>query len=254
VGSVTFSIDSKLVETLSHCLPLDVFVETGTFCGETLELINGYFKHNYSVELSEHYYTKALEKFSHHKNITLFKDDAATALKNLMPQLTGRAVFYWLDAHWCVADATAGETSQCPLLEELAAIKSLNDQSIIIIDDARLFLSAPQKPHEISNWPTFHDVLMALMALSDRHQISVINDCILFFPESIKEQIKQFSHEYGMDWLDLLNRYHSSEAILARVCQENEKLHHLSIRQRIRGIFGYIWRTYGHQQQPLTDD
>lgn len=245
MGAVTFSIDPKLVEALSRCLSLDVFVETGTFCGETIHIVRGYFKHIYSVELSPHYFAKAQEKFSNCTDVTLINDDAARAIQALQSKLHERSVLYWLDAHWCVADGTAGETSQCPLLQELAVIEHFNAQSMIIIDDARLFLSTPQKPHEISNWPTLHEVIVALMQLSDRHCITVLNDCILFYPKAIHEPMTQFAHEHGIDWLDKLNQLKSSQEILARVSKENEMLHNLGVWRRVRGIFGYIWRTYG---------
>lgn len=264
MGAVTFSVDPNLVKALSRCLPFDVFVETGTFCGETIEIVSDYFKHIYSIELSKHYFDIAQEKFAQSSHVTLYNDDAVSALQALVPQLQDRAVVYWLDAHWCVADATAGQTSQCPLLQELSTIHQLNEESMIIIDDARLFLSAPQKPHEISNWPSFHEIVVSLFKLSQQHQIAVLNDCILFYPESIHAQIRQFSHDKGIDWLDMLNRLRSSEKQLAqvseqmaRVSQENQRLHHLNVWQRVRGILGYIWRHYGIKKNqfasPKTD-
>ncbi|MDP3704622.1 MAG: hypothetical protein Q8R24_01775 [Legionellaceae bacterium] len=242
MGAVTFSIDPRLIAALNNHLAFDVFVETGTFRGETIDIIMSHFNRIYSVELSPHYYENAVRKFADDPNITIVNADSATALKAILPEIQDRPAMFWLDAHWCVADATAGEMSQCPLLAELDAIKQLNDQSMIIIDDARLFLATPQAPHEISNWPTLDAITRALFRLSSRHQICVVNDCILFFPQAIEEQIKQFSYQHGVDWLDLLNRCRDSEALLIKVSQENDMLHNLGFWRRIRGLFGYSWR------------
>lgn len=242
MGAVTFSIDPRLIAVLNNHLAFDVFVETGTFRGETIDTIKSYFKRIYSVELSPHYYEKAMHKFGDDPKITLLNADSASALKTILPDIQDRPAIFWLDAHWCVADATAGELSQCPLLDELHAIKQLNNQSMIIIDDARLFLATPQAPHEISNWPTLHAITQALFNLSSNHQLCVVNDCILFFPQSIEEQIKQFSSQHGVDWLDILNRCRDGEALLIKVSQENEMLHNLGFWKRIRGLFGYSRR------------
>jgi hypothetical protein len=47
MGAVTFSIDLRLVEFLKGVLPLDVFVETGTFEGKTLASVHPCFRECY---------------------------------------------------------------------------------------------------------------------------------------------------------------------------------------------------------------
>ena len=147
MGAVTFSLDKRLLEVLKRQLSLDVFVETGTFCGDTIATVQHDFHRIYSVELSQHYYEMAYRKWGQRDNITLFQGDSAKTIAAIADEIKGRSVIYWLDAHWCVASATAGERSQCPLLSELAAMKELNNESMVIIDDARLFLAAPGAPH-----------------------------------------------------------------------------------------------------------
>ena len=140
MGAVTFSIDSELVRVLRQLLPLKYFVETGTFEGETVEQVRLLFEEIHSVELAEDYHSQAVERFRDIPEVHLYQGDSEAVLKSLHPQLNSEAVLYWLDAHWCVADKTAGYQSQCPLLQELDALKTLNLNSVILIDDARLFL------------------------------------------------------------------------------------------------------------------
>lgn len=244
MGAVTFSIDRRLIQCLQEHLPFDVFVETGTFRGETVEAVLPYFKQIYSVELSPVYYEEARQKFATHPQVSLIQGDSAQALETVLKTTQDRSVVFWLDAHWCVANATAGELSQCPLLAELKAINHLNENSMIIIDDARLFLATPQAPHEITNWPTLHEIMQTLFLLSPHHQVSIVNDCILFFPSSLIEVVKQFSHVHGVDWLDISNRCKDSEALLVKVCQENDMFHNMGVWKRMRGILGYVKRSY----------
>lgn len=242
MGAVTFSIDKRLIERLQQHLPFDTFIETGTFRGETIGIVKPYFQHIYSIELSSHYYEEAVRVYGHDNAVSLFHGNSATMLRTIVSDTKDKPTLYWLDAHWCVADATAGELSQCPLLDELDAIQILGADSMIIIDDARLFLAAPQAPHEISNWPSFDAIAKRLYTLSPDHQLCVLNDCILFYPPVVAEEVKQFAHEYGTDWLDVMNRCRDTEALLAKVCAENEMFHNMGIGKRIRGIVGYAKR------------
>ncbi|NJL41498.1 MAG: hypothetical protein HC899_35985 [Leptolyngbyaceae cyanobacterium SM1_4_3] len=205
MGAVSFSIDITLVKQLQQVLPLSVFVETGTFEGETVSQVLGLFDRIHTVELSQEYYTAASKRFQH-QNVSCYHDSSERFLKNLCPALQEDSVLYWLDAHWCVASATAGEASQCPLLKELEAIHSLNSESVILIDDARLFLCTPPKPHSVEDWPTFDSILKKISALSSAHELMVINDVIVYYPACLSSVMKQYAHENSIDWLYVLHQ------------------------------------------------
>ena len=206
MGAVNFSLDLNLVKNLKKVLPLDFFVETGTFEGETIECVKDLFSEIHSVELSEEYYNRVKNRFQSNSDIHLYLDSSERFLKKIHPVLKEKSVLYWLDAHWCVADKTAGEKSQCPLLEEIKVIKSLNDESVIVIDDARLFISPPPQPHEISHWPDFESVMEALKTLSKKHNTMILNDTIIFYPVSLKETMRNYAHNNSIDWLLVLHK------------------------------------------------
>src|SRR2546425_12807921 len=155
MGAVSFSIDDSLLSMLQEVLHLRAFVETGTFEGESVQKALPFFEEIHSVDLSEIYFEKAVQRFEKEKNVHLYHDDSARFLKRIQHALKDKAVLYWLDAHWCYADETAGVTSQCPLLGELDAISTLGTESVLLIDDARLFLCPPPHPHEVKDWPSF---------------------------------------------------------------------------------------------------
>lgn len=201
MGAVTFSIDLGLIDALKKALPLDVFVETGTFLGETVESVKHHFNEIHSVELSLKHYEVVRLRFTDWDNIDVACGDSAVVLARWMTGLQQKSVLYFLDAHWCAANDTAGQTSQCPLLNEIRSIGRLNDKSVIIIDDARLFLAPPLAPHEISHWPDFNSVISALQALNPLHQLMILNDTILFFPSSAARVLREYAQHYGVDWL-----------------------------------------------------
>jgi hypothetical protein len=232
MGAITFSLDRTLVDQLISVIAMDVFVETGTFEGETIAEIRDLFAEIYSVELSDQYYELARQRFAADDAIHLYHGDSTSMLTDIRGRLEDRAVLYWLDAHWCVAEGTAGERSQCPLLEELRTIGRLNDQSVLLIDDARLFLTTPPAPHEVSDWPRFDDVLRALRDLSQSHEIAVVNDVIAVFPRQVRSAIDRFSRTSGIDWLDRLTRLaglESENVLLQTAADERlESIHELT--------------------------
>jgi vacuolar-type H+-ATPase subunit I/STV1 len=219
VGAVSFSIDIKLVEQLKQVLPLTTFVETGTFEGATIQQVIGQFEEIHSVELSPEYYSKACDRFRE-ASVKLYNNSSERFLQEIGSTLRDRSVLYWLDAHWCVADGTAGEGSQCPLLEELNAIQTLNAQSVILIDDARLFLCTPPKPHNVNQWPTFNAILRKLYSLSSSHEVMVINDVMVYYPESLSSVIQQYAHHHSIDWLYVLQQHQSNQEMYSQLVEK----------------------------------
>jgi molybdopterin converting factor small subunit len=213
MGAVDFSIDVKLVAAIRETLPIDVFVETGTFEGEAVARLRGEFEELHSIELADDYYNAAAERFGGDEAVRLHHGDSPVVLASLEKVLRERAVLYWLDAHWCAADGTAGEKSQCPLLAELASIGELNERSAILIDDARLFLAPPPAPHEIGDWPRFQQILQRLSALNASHEIMVVNDVIAFFPPAARSAVSEYARAHGIDPLaDAHRRFELEQA------------------------------------------
>ena len=224
MGAINFSLDLDLIKTLKNVLPLEIFVETGTFKGDTVELVKDYFNKIYSIELSHDYYQKAQTRFQNAPHITLMQGQSHELMHTLMDQIQNRPTIFWLDAHWCVAENTAGELSQCPLLAELATIPFLNPHSMIIIDDARLFLTPPPIPHEVTHWPRFADIMHSLLKLSQQHTLTILNDCILFFPISIQTHIEQYACQKGVDWLNIADKSRDYDVLLKQLIEKEAQI------------------------------
>ena len=127
----------------------------------------------------------------------ILQGNSKDKLREHQSELKDVGALYWLDAHWCVATDTAGELSQCPLLEELQAIGKLNNVSVVLIDDARLFLAPPLAPHEISQWPSFHQIVSCLLSMSREHELMVVNDVIAFYPQYAKSVMTSYAQNCG---------------------------------------------------------
>jgi hypothetical protein len=257
VGAVDFSIDVRLVEALRAALPLAVFAETGTFEGEAVARVRQLFSKIHSVELSDSYYTQAKERFAADANVELHHGDSAAVLGELRPQLEAISVLYWLDAHWCVAEDTAGGRSQCPLLSELTAIGHLNRESVVLIDDARLFLATPPHPHEATDWPHFQSVLDRLRLLSSEHELTVMNDVLIYSPAVAREALSSYARSYGVDWLAKLHRLEQLEMVdsqrleaIAELARERD-LQATAARERL-AVIDELSRRLDVEQTPPT--
>ena len=115
-----------------------IFIETGTFMGETIDNITHFFKTIYSIELNKEFAERAIIKYKENDNINILHGDSSQILPDLCKKIE-EPVFFWLDGHWS-GGTTARGNKDCPLLEELLAINSnLKSECVIAIDDARLF-------------------------------------------------------------------------------------------------------------------
>ena len=206
MGAVTFSLDPRLVTALQSALPLKVLIETGTFKGDTVAKLATQFDKIVSIELSETLWSNAVKRFDQLDHVKILYGNSPERLGELRLSLENTPTLYWLDAHWCIANDTTGELSQCPLLDELRAIGKLNNNSVILIDDARLFLAPPPAPHEISQWPNFNEVLDTLRAASGTHQVMVLNDTIIFSPPSAGNALREYGRQAGVDWLGVMSK------------------------------------------------
>jgi hypothetical protein len=115
-------------------LGLDVFVETGTYYGETTRLLSRVARRVLTVELSPTHYRMAL-RTSKKPNIELTFGDSREFLRRITPQLTGKICFF-LDAHPTNPETTPEGEVDIPILEELRIVTANSHTTLIIIDDA----------------------------------------------------------------------------------------------------------------------
>lgn len=118
----------------------DVFVETGTYIGETIDMVlaTGLYKKIYSVELNDDLFFAAQLKYEGNEKVSLMHGDSIDKLKEIVEKLDEPATF-WLDAH-ASGHLVGGKSGGSPVLDELDIIASSPIKThTIIIDDCRLF-------------------------------------------------------------------------------------------------------------------
>jgi len=196
---------------LKEKMNLSIFIEGGTYLCATALKAEKHFDKVFTIEKSTHLYESARKKLANKKNIWPLNGDTREHLDNISNQNDN--ILYWLDAHWSGGE-TYGEMDECPLIEELIIIFKYDKKCVILIDDARLFLAPPPKPHELNNWPTFKDIINVI---PKDWELVVYEDVIYLLPKEVQLDFrKHLQIDVSAKWL----KFNKKKSIFARILKK----------------------------------
>lgn len=187
MGLQTFGFPPEIVIWLSKKLDLNLFVEAGTFHGESALRASKIFPRVITIEKSSFLFVQSSERLRNQSNITCYngctREHVTTHLSELDKPL------FWLDAHWS-GGVTSGQEDECPILDELSLIfaKNLNTFAILI-DDARLFTAPPPRPHNSKQWPRIDEIANRI---PNGLTMYIFNDVIYILPNHVAEIFSNF--------------------------------------------------------------
>jgi hypothetical protein len=204
------AIPKDLVMLLRERFHIEDFVETGTYLGDTAAWAASHFPRVTTIELSEPIYRTTLPRFASVPAVKAVFGDSRKVLRDLLPSITDPAVL-WLDGHWSQG-LTYGRDDECPLLAELAAANASSQAHFILIDDARLFLAPPPKPHRIDQWPSLRLVLETLTSGGKDPYIVVMDDVIVSVPPRAKDVVAAYCQERATRLLEEETRVQAARA------------------------------------------
>lgn len=193
MGLVYPGVPSDLAMMLQREISAVDFVETGTFHGKTAFWASQHFTQVYTIERSTTIYERAIATYGKVANISFLQGDSREQLRALQPKLLRPALF-WLDAHWSAGE-TYGAGDECPLLEEITSIDAGRPDHVLLIDDARLFLAPPPRPHRPEQWPNIVQVIEALTARLPERLVVVIGDVLVAVPPSCGPALTNYCQE-----------------------------------------------------------
>lgn len=199
MGAIHFSLDPRLALFFKQRLNLRIFVETGTFHGDTSAAAAEIFEKVLTIELSQELHQAAERKFAENNRVTTMLGQSPECLARILAEHGAEPMCFWLDAHWCGSPGTAGIDAQSPLLDEIRAIGTLHPDSVMVIDDARLYLATPPGPHRVADWPDLDDLLRELEKVRQGHRLMVFDDVIVFYPAKLREPLSDFVREHACD-------------------------------------------------------
>lgn len=179
----SYEVKRAIIDGYRNEFEIELFVETGTFLGDTVDYFKNKFEKVYSIELSEELAGRAVERFKSEKKVKIIQGDSGVVLHDLVNQFSKPAIF-WLDGHYSSEFflgneyiKTARADKDTPVENELKAIFKSSIPHIILIDDARLFTG-------VNDYPTIAELKKLVNELKPGYKLSVDTDIIRIAPNT----------------------------------------------------------------------
>jgi hypothetical protein len=163
------AVPEQLVRRLAELLDIRRAVETGTYLGESTEVLVRIFGRVETIELSRRLAWRAQLKFLFRPGVKVRRGDSA----KLLQQAT-EPTFYWLDAHWS-GGITAGREHECPVVDEIRCTSPGDPSDCYLIDDAHMFTKPVPPPHDQRHWPRLGE-LETVVARERAGHVLVVGD------------------------------------------------------------------------------
>lgn len=188
MGIINFSIPKDIVEAFKRQGQIRNFAETGTYHGGSCFWAANHFEKVYTIEIDPEISRLTAAKPDCPANISFFVGNSRDVLPQVIKELQGRTLF-WLDGHWCNV-SELGKNDECPLMDELKALKQLPD-AVILIDDARLFFGNLNHLHDHSHWPDYLEIKVLLQQQFPQNLVTVCDDVIYCIPPDLINTYRQ---------------------------------------------------------------
>ena len=168
--------------SLIHCIKRNGytnFVETGTYLGDTANVMAANGCRVFTIELSQKLYEQALTLFAANDRVTCLQGDSAAVLAEVIERLDAPALF-WLDGHYS-GGITAGAELESPIMGELDILRraretrsELIDRSTIYVDDLEAFGT--------EGYPTLEELQEVVRTSLPRHTFRIVNNALRIVP------------------------------------------------------------------------
>lgn len=119
----------------------EVFVESGTYLGGTVDFFLAHARRIFSVELAPKLFADAAERFAGAPHVTILEGDATVHVPRIVADLDEPPLIF-LDGHYSCGETACGDEVE-PALTILCLLgeAGVPDGTTIVIDDVRTFQS-----------------------------------------------------------------------------------------------------------------
>jgi hypothetical protein len=166
-------IKRDIIKQFRDTFGYGIFIETGTYLGDTTSALKYLFDRIYTIELSHELYNRARAMFEKYGHISVIEGSSSEQLPLIMEKIDAPCIF-WLDGHYS-GEGTARGCEDTPILAELECICAhrIKDH-VILIDDARLFTGS-------DGYPTMDSVKELVASHSSYSRFEVSCDIIRIY-------------------------------------------------------------------------
>lgn len=166
------NLPGPVVAKLRREFRINYFFETGTAKGDATELAAIMFDKVFTCDIDPEAIHVTSLRLADYDNVQIKYMPSPDFIRLVKRQLD-QPIMWWLDAHWC--GGPIKPQKECPLLEELEAIGSLNGHSVLLVDDIHYMTKPPPYPHNPAQWPTIKQVHAAIAAWNEDLTFSIVS-------------------------------------------------------------------------------
>jgi hypothetical protein len=218
-GGFPFYLFKSLIEKYD----VPYWVETGTASGDSARIASELFNYVWTIELIENEENKSAE------GLEYLTGDSVKLLPEIISYIKStrkekQYAIVYLDAHYCGDEENNTGYPECPVLQEIEIVAENGYETIIVIDDARLFLGQPPHPHNPKEWPSVLEIFTLLKEKFPYHHITITDDYILAIPLHVRDVIDE-------EWRE---RFH------IRYPNDKEKL-----RTEMKNVYNHAKKKFG---------
>ncbi len=163
------------LKKIALLLESEVFVETGTYRGDTTNLVSRVVNDVKTIEIDSRLAAIAQKRFAG-KNVRVYQGNSAKVIPEVAKEIKGARSLFWLDGHYS-AGVTGGQSAPIPILQELEVVlPTLVSRSAVLIDDVREF-GKNGYPHvsELQNFVTLKRSDLSCRVLDDMLLIAEVD-------------------------------------------------------------------------------
>ena len=163
----------------------DVFIETGTYRGESLSYACGMgYKELHSCDIVPAYVENARRMFAEDARVHIHLGSSPEVLQRIIDP--HRATTLWLDAHFQATnpEEVNEDYGECPLMAELKVIFGFKWHiwPCVLIDDSRMFDHVDRQQwgqrFRLSHWPVTSEIFAALPSGYSMHDFNEAFWCL----------------------------------------------------------------------------
>jgi hypothetical protein len=129
----------RQIKALASRTDCRVFIEAGTFLGNTAMRCSGDFRRVITMELDPNLFQQAKSYLATRRNVLCLEGDALKLLPSVLEESDVRDALVFLDGHFSGGATAHGELAE-PACEEIAVLARHKDKiNAVIVDDFRCF-------------------------------------------------------------------------------------------------------------------
>jgi len=140
-----YAIKRRTILEYAQRFGCKIFIETGTYMGDTPWALRDSFRELNTIELHQGLYERARRVFARVPHVNCIQGDSGQRLPELVKKYN-EPILFWLDGHYC-GEGTGRGVEDAPVMREIVCIfdHPVRDH-VILLDDARDFVGRSGYP------------------------------------------------------------------------------------------------------------